>query len=67
MKMDKTPEYTNHAVTSTDVCPDLVAVADYGHHRSLLSDGKRYWVFEEEAGRDLFLIHEQQGKFRRGK
>jgi len=55
------------AKTSTDVCPDLVPVHAYGHHKSTVKAGVRTWVFENEKLRDRFLKAVDGGGFRRKK
>ena len=60
--------YPYAAESSTDICPDLVDVADYGHHRSMVGAyKKRYWGFVTEAGRDKFVQDVEAGKLRRVK
>ena len=64
-----TPETEDESVraadTDTTVCPDLVPAAVYGHTRSHVLAGRRHWVFESTALRDLFREAVSCGAFRR--
>lgn len=67
MRLVNDERYPYPAQTDNTVCPDLVDVAVYGHHRSVVGAHKqRYWGFEREDGRDRFLKEVEQGAFRRG-
>ncbi len=64
-------QYLHHTSTDTDVDPEKVDVAVYGHHQSLVRMGrlpapnKRMWAFESREGRDLFVKHVNEGKLRK--
>lgn len=52
--------------TDTSVCPDLVDPHTFGNHSSrIIERGVRRWVFEEEAGAELFTTYANRGEFRR--
>ena len=50
----------HHAKTTTRVDPSKVDPERYGHHRSAVAVGVnesiRHWAFEDETGRDLFIM-----------
>jgi hypothetical protein len=53
------------ATTDNKVCPDLVDHSVYGQHKSCVVNGKRFWEFEDEKGRDDFVREMLNGAFRR--
>jgi alpha-galactosidase len=54
--------------TPTDVCPDLVPVAEFGAHVSYVPvPGVRRWTFDSVTLRDRFLQRVAEGGFRRAR
>jgi len=52
--------------TGTDVCPDLVPVAEYGEHSSYVAErGVRQWVFDDPEVVERFNAAVRAGEFRR--
>lgn len=50
----------HHVKTTTRVDPPRIDPERYGHHRSAVAVGinepVRHWAFEDEVGRDLFIM-----------
>lgn len=51
--------------TANSIAPDLVAPEIYGHHKSEVRLGRRYWFFESPEGRSAFVRAVGEGAFRR--
>lgn len=57
--------YKHLAETETAICPDLVPHMVYGHHRSFVFEGIRYWGFMSKFGMKRFKRAVEDGHFRR--
>lgn len=53
-------------VTDGSVCPDLVTVEEFGHHKSRVrADGTRIWTFEQPWGATKFQKIGHLARFKR--